>query len=87
MLAMDGTSPIQTHRDVIRALGGPSELARKLGIFKPVPATVHWQTRGIPARYWHHVAELLGDKGHPLTARDIEQMPAGSPSAVSEAAA
>lgn len=66
---------LKTHRDVITALGGPSELARNLGIFRTSPPTLHWPARGIPARYWHHVAMLAGKRGIRITAHDLEQMP------------
>jgi hypothetical protein len=65
----------QTHRDIIGALGGPAILARELGIYRPIPTTVHWSTRGIPSRYWHRIVELLATKGHRFTAYDIERMP------------
>lgn len=66
---------LKTHRDVIFALGGPSNLARRLGIFRPSPPTLHWATRGIPPRYWHHVTALAGARGLDLTVHDLERMP------------
>lgn len=67
--------PPRTHLDVIVTLGGPADLARELGIYRPIPTTVHWARRGIPPRYWHRVAELLVAKGAQITAGDIERMP------------
>lgn len=66
---------IASHADVIRELDGPVKLAKALGIYCPSPATLHWQRRGIPPRYWHRVAELLASKGHQITVGEIEAMP------------
>lgn len=68
---------LRTHRDVILALGGPSALARSLGIYKAQSATGHWPTRGIPSRYWNQVAELAAAAAITLTARDLEKMAPG----------
>lgn len=65
----------RTHKDLITALGGPANLARDLDIYRPIPTTVHWHTRGIPSRYWHRITELAASKGIELTARDLERMP------------
>jgi hypothetical protein len=65
---------LSSHRDVILALGGPSQLARSLGIYKAAPPTGHWSLRGIPSRYWHRVADLAADASIPVTARDLETM-------------
>lgn len=73
----------RTHRDLITALGGPSDLARQLDIYRGVPTTVHWRTRGIPARYWHRVCELAAKAGIQITGHDLERMPV---SAVGESA-
>lgn len=71
----------RTHKALITALGGPSNLARDLDIYRPIPTTVHWPTRGIPSRYWHRIAELAAAKGIAITARDLERLPvdAGEP--------
>lgn len=65
----------RTHHDLIKALGGPSDLARDLGIFRPIPTTVHWPRRGIPSRYWHRITELAGAKGITITPRELETLP------------
>lgn len=72
---MDTPKTPKTHGDLINALGGPSDLARKLDIYRPVPATVHWRTRGIPARYWHSVADLAAAAGIKMTAADLAALP------------
>lgn len=64
-----------THQALITALGGPSDLARELDIYKPIPTTVHWPTRGIPSRYWHRVVEIAAKKGMEITPHDLERMP------------
>lgn len=64
----------RTHKDLISFLGGPSELARKLGIYRVMPTTIHWAERGIPARYWHKVAALASKAEIQLTAHDVELM-------------
>jgi hypothetical protein len=60
---------------LIVSLGGPADLARDLGIYRPIPTTVHWGTRGIPPRYWHKITELAAAKGIKITAHDLERMP------------
>ena len=65
---------LTSHRDVILALGGPTELARLLGIYKVAPPTGHWSSRGIPSRYWHRVADLAATAGVSVTARDLAAM-------------
>lgn len=65
----------RSHKDLIDALGGPSGLARHLDIYKSVPTTVHWPTRGIPSKYWHKVVRLADAKGIAITADDLETMP------------
>lgn len=64
------------HRAVVFALGGPTILAKELGIYRPAPPTLHWTRRGIPSRYWHRVADLLSAKLEcHVTAADIERIP------------
>ena len=65
----------RTHRDLITKLGGPADLARALDIYRPIPTTVHWATRGIPPRYWHKITELAVAKGIKITAHDLERLP------------
>ena len=45
-----------THAEIIQSLGGPSQLARDLGLADKV--ALHWGQRGIPARHWAQVANL-----------------------------
>jgi hypothetical protein len=65
----------RTHKALIVELGGPSNLARSLGIYRAIPTTVHWPTRGIPSRYWHRIAELAAERGINITAHDLERLP------------
>lgn len=73
--AVKSVKEIRTHEDAINFLGGPSDLARKLGIAAGFPPTLHWGRRGIPSRYWHHVRELIVAGGIPITDRDLAHMP------------
>jgi hypothetical protein len=68
----------RTHKDLIIALGGPSNLARKLGIYRAIPTTVHWSTRGIPSRYWHRITKIATETGLTITADDLERMSASA---------
>lgn len=54
------------HPDIIRALGGPTALARSLGIERTAVA-LHWPRRGIPSSLWHEVVELAEKQGIPVT--------------------
>lgn len=66
---------LATHDAVIKKLGGPVQLARALGLDRSAaPPTLHWGRRGIPARYWHRIAELLEAEQIALTASDLERM-------------
>lgn len=65
---------VRSHRDLILALGGPTKLARKLGLKNPSNTTVHWSARGIPSRYWHRVCELAASQIQ-ITAHDLERLP------------
>lgn len=62
-----------SHREVIEALGGPSKLARSLGIHRATPTTLKWGRRGIPCRYWHRIADLARKSGLKVTAQDLEE--------------
>jgi hypothetical protein len=46
---------------IIDALGGNAELAKSLG--EKTSNVWRWRERGIPARFWHRVAELAQQKG------------------------
>jgi YdaS antitoxin of YdaST toxin-antitoxin system len=48
------------HRAIIRDLGGYVELASQLGLHEEAVKSWAREDRGIPARYWHRVAELAG---------------------------
>lgn len=75
------TKPRTCH-ELILALGGPVQLARKLGMDGPMPATLHWKSRGIPARYWHRVADLLAqERGIELSAHEVERLPVNAEAA------
>jgi hypothetical protein len=53
---------MQTHSDIIDALGGAHDLARHLDL-KPVTARA-WAMRGnIPAAYWPAVERVAAEKG------------------------
>jgi hypothetical protein len=59
------------HATVIRQIGGRTYLA---GALRLPPETVKsWPKRGIPARYWHHVIELVHAKMPDLTVMDLER--------------
>lgn len=73
-LEMPGKRQKKPANDIITALGGPVQLSRDLGIYRPVPTTLHWRRRGIPSRYWHRITELAAARGLVLTARDLERM-------------
>lgn len=65
------------HAEIIRQLGGPTRLAKDLGL--PVVATVgHWPSRGIPSRYWHRVVSLATERGISITFRDLERQDDGA---------
>lgn len=74
-----------THREIIVLLGGPSALARALGL-RAVNTTVHWSTRGIPSKHWHKVIPLLSQADINLTADDLERMRFVAPSYSRDAA-
>jgi hypothetical protein len=75
-----GMQEPRSHEDLISALGGPVQLARGLGIYKAIPTTLHWRTRGIPSRYWHRVAELAVAASIRVTPHDLERLPVQTPS-------
>lgn len=75
-----------SHRDLIKALGGPIKLARDLGIYRPVPTTLHWASRGIPSKYWHRVADAAAREGIAITPHDLETMATVVSSSCAEAA-
>lgn len=79
-IAARAIAEIRTHQDAINFLGGPSELARKLGISAAPPPTLHWGRRGIPSRYWHRVRALIVTGGILITDHDLARMSArGAP--------
>lgn len=60
------------HAEIIRQLGGPTKLAKDLGL--SVLASVgHWPARGIPSRYWHRIVELASERGIAITFADLER--------------
>lgn len=56
------TPDLSTHDAIIRALGGPTILARRLGL-NVLHTTGKWPRRGIPPRHWHIVTVLAAEKG------------------------
>lgn len=52
--------PMTRHRAIIKQLGGYVELASLLGLHEEAVKSWAKLDRGIPARYWHRVAELAG---------------------------
>lgn len=55
------TDKISTATDVIDALGGPSVLARQLGIAQSTVSL--WKRRGLPANWFDAINKLLSAKG------------------------
>lgn len=74
-VGMETEPTFASHHDVIRYIGGPTALARRLDL-TPVNTTVHWTSRGIPPRYWHSVVALVAEKGVSFTADALSQLPA-----------
>jgi hypothetical protein len=71
-------SRMLTHRDVIQLLGGPTAVAKALGL-NAVNTTVHWATRGVPRKYQRRISEMAEGKGVKITWADWERLtPSGS---------
>lgn len=51
-------NPMNEHDTLIRELGGPSELRRRLGV-----STHNWPERGIPWRWRPKVARMAEEHG------------------------
>lgn len=64
-----------THADIIRLLGGPTKLARALGVAHKAP--LHWRLRGIPARFWHQIEQLPAAVDANITAKNVASAPVG----------
>ena len=57
---------MQTTESLIEALGGPSLVARKLGL--PVPTVSAWKHRSsIPSKYWSSLVGEASQMGIELT--------------------
>lgn len=59
---------MQTHSEIIKALDGAHELARRLDV-KPVTTRAWAMRNNIPAQYWPAVARVASEVGKPI---DIE---------------
>lgn len=56
---------MQTHSEIIEALQGAHELARRLEV-KPVTARAWAMRNNIPAEYWPAVARVAAEIGKPI---------------------
>lgn len=65
------TPDLSTHDAIIRALGGPTLLARHLGL-NVLHTTGKWPRRGIPSEYWIEVADFAAEKGLPVDMRHLK---------------
>lgn len=65
---------MRSHTDVIEAFGGKAKLARAIGL-QPKRLT-HWNTRGIPSKYWPDIEEVARHLKLPITARDLRRLAA-----------
>ncbi len=63
---------MQTHSDIIMALDGAHELARRLEV-KPVTARAWAMRHNIPAEYWPAVARLATEDGKPISIELLAQ--------------
>ena len=72
--------------NLIKQLGGPSAVARGLGL--PDYSTVaSWAHRGsVPVRYWQPLMAFASQRGHALTADDLLAAHAGGFLLIPEAA-
>ncbi len=62
------------HHHLIKRLGGPVELGRKLKLNSPdsrFTPPLHWGARGIPFRHVPAVVELAREVGIEVTAQDL----------------
>lgn len=59
------------HAQVLVDLGGKAAVARALGLDPKV--VTKWHVRGIPAIYWHRVADLAANAGLPVTVQSLAQ--------------
>jgi len=64
---------MRSHRDVIAAFGGQMALARLLGL--PELRTIHWNRRGIPAKYWPCIEETEVGRTLGITAGRLKRLP------------
>lgn len=60
-----------TDGEVLVTLGGPSKVARQLGV--STDAAHNWSKRGIPWRHRHKVVTLLVTGGHSVPAGFLER--------------
>lgn len=67
MLRVVKTHP---HAKAIRALGGPTALARELNTQRP--RVQAWTKRGVPHRWRYRVAKLLILRGQPLPEKFLD---------------
>lgn len=52
---------MQTHRQIVNALGGYRFIASALGV--SAVAAWRWQERGIPAKHWPRLIEMAAERG------------------------
>ena len=76
-------SRLKTHREIIIALGGTTQLARRLGIGQNV--TANWLTRGVPWHWRPEVARIAKTRGLTLP-NDFLAPPKRAAAASSESA-
>lgn len=84
---MDAAQTPSSPADIIRALGGASELSRHLAASRS--AVANWMSDGIPAKYWPAIARHALTAQRPditielleRAARPVRQTAASSPSA------
>jgi len=64
---------MDTFRDFIRALGGPTAVSRELGT--KFHRVVKWSERNsIPAEHWHDLLTLAATRGVDVSADDLVRM-------------
>jgi hypothetical protein len=68
---------MDSHKPIIEALGGPTKLARRLGI--TVSQTLKWAARGAIAQEWRPaIAELAEEQDVNLPTGFIRRLPANN---------
>jgi hypothetical protein len=62
------STPMITHPDIIRILGGCKQVAAELGI-ESANTVLYWTRRGrsIPPDRWHQIAQLPASQTHGIT--------------------